>query len=81
MGVAIAHELAELGANVNLIIGPSALKISPNINVINVESTQQMYDECIEKFSQSKLTFFSAAVSDYTPKDYKKNKIKKKQMT
>jgi len=78
MGVAIAHELAELGANVNLIIGPSALKISPNINVINVESTQQMYDECIEKFSQSKLTFFSAAVSDYTPKDYKKNKIKKK---
>ena len=50
MGVAIAHELAELGANVNLIIGPSALKISPNINVINVESTQQMYDECIENF-------------------------------
>ena len=78
MGVAIANELVALGANVDLVIGPSSLKINKNINVINVESTQQMYNECVDRYNNSKIVFFSAAVSDYKPKVAKKNKIKKK---
>ena len=78
MGVAIANELVALGANVDLVIGPSSLKINKNINVINVESTQQMYNECVDRYNNSKIVFFSAAVSDYKPKVTKKNKIKKK---
>ena len=78
MGSAIANELAELGANVDLVIGPSSVDIHPNVSIHRVESTQQMYDICLEKFDTSKLIIFSAAVSDYKPKITSKNKIKKK---
>ena len=77
MGVAIANELALLGANVELVIGPSLVEINPNVSVTHVESTNEMYTACLEKFDDSKLIIFSAAVSDYKPKKITKSKIKK----
>jgi len=77
MGVAIANELAFLGANVELVIGPSSEKIDPNVSVHRIESTEEMYNTCLEIFDNSKLIIFSAAVSDYKPKKIEKRKIKK----
>ena len=74
MGCAIANELALLGANVELVIGPSSADIHPNISVHRVESTKEMYDSCLEKFKNSELVIFSAAVSDYKAKIEKKRK-------
>lgn len=78
MGCAIANELAFLGANVELVLGPSSSEIHPNVSVHRVESTKEMYDACLEKFDNSQLIIFSAAVSDYKPREENKQKLKKK---
>ncbi|HSZ85744.1 MAG TPA: bifunctional phosphopantothenoylcysteine decarboxylase/phosphopantothenate--cysteine ligase CoaBC, partial [Puia sp.] len=78
MGIAIAEELADRGAKVDLVLGPSSLKISSaNIIVHHVESASQMYDECVKLFANVNAAIMSAAVADYTPAIISKEKIKK----
>jgi phosphopantothenoylcysteine decarboxylase / phosphopantothenate---cysteine ligase len=78
MGMAIANELAEKGAKVNLVMGPSNLSSSHyNINQINVHSANQMYDEVEKVFLDSDISVFTAAVSDYKPTYTYSEKIKK----
>jgi phosphopantothenoylcysteine decarboxylase/phosphopantothenate--cysteine ligase len=78
MGIAIAEELAERGAKVDLILGPSSLKTNnTNIAVHHVESASQMYDECVKLFADANAAIMSAAVADYTPVIISKEKIKK----
>jgi phosphopantothenoylcysteine decarboxylase/phosphopantothenate--cysteine ligase len=49
MGVAIAKELADRGAEVNLVLGPSSIQIqNPAIHVLRVASADEMYAACIE---------------------------------
>ena len=44
MGIALANECANNGANVDLVLGPSHLKCNhPNINTIKIESAKEMY--------------------------------------
>jgi phosphopantothenoylcysteine decarboxylase / phosphopantothenate---cysteine ligase len=78
MGVAIAKELSERGAEVTLILGPSAIGTSMNgINIINVKTAQQMYDACNTAFKKTDLAVMAAAVADYTPVKVAEEKIKK----
>ena len=78
MGMAIANELAEKGAEVNLVMGPSNISSSHyNINQINVNSASQMYDEVEKVFLDSDISVFAAAVSDYKPIKTYSEKIKK----
>ena len=78
MGMEIANELAEKGAEVNLVMGPSNLSASHcNINQINVNSASQMYDEVEKVFLDSDISVFAAAVSDYKPIKTYSEKIKK----
>jgi phosphopantothenoylcysteine decarboxylase/phosphopantothenate--cysteine ligase len=78
MGIAIAEELADRGAKVDLVLGPSSLKINnTNIVVHHVESASQMYDECVKLFADANAAIMSAAVADYTPAIISKEKIKK----
>lgn len=78
MGMAIANELAEKGAKVNLIMGPSSISSSHyNINQINVNSASQMYNEVEKVFIESDISVFAAAVSDYKPIKTYSEKIKK----
>jgi phosphopantothenoylcysteine decarboxylase / phosphopantothenate---cysteine ligase len=78
MGVAIAKELSERGAEVTLILGPSAIGTSMNgINIINVKTAQQMYDACNAVFEKTDLAVMAAAVADYTPVKVAEEKIKK----
>ena len=82
MGVAIAEEIAQRGGKVELVLGPSSLKIShPNINVTRVESAQQMFDACVKQFDQCDAAILSAAVADYRPSVVADQKIKKKDAT
>lgn len=79
MGVSIAQELAERGAEVILILGPSKLKTEHfNIKTIRVESAQQMYEASTEHFNTCDAAILSAAVADYRPKHVSDVKIKKK---
>jgi phosphopantothenoylcysteine decarboxylase/phosphopantothenate--cysteine ligase len=78
MGIAIAKELAARGAEVDLVLGPSSLKINiPNISVTHIESAAQMFDAAVGKFETADIAVMSAAVADYTPGNISKEKIKK----
>jgi phosphopantothenoylcysteine decarboxylase/phosphopantothenate--cysteine ligase len=78
MGYAIAEEAASRGANVTLISGPVAIKAkNPAISVIDVESAQQMYDACLNKFPSTDIAIMAAAVADYRPTSYCDKKIKR----
>ena len=80
MGYAIAEELANEGAEVFLISGPSYVKIvHPSIILHQVESAAQMKEQVMAYFDQSDAVIFSAAVADYTPETVANQKIKKKE--
>jgi phosphopantothenoylcysteine decarboxylase/phosphopantothenate--cysteine ligase len=82
MGIAIATELAARGAIVCLVLGPSVSQIDiPGIFVTHVESAEEMYDACVEKFPGVNIAVMSAAVADYRPIIKSKEKIKKKNDT
>ncbi len=78
MGMEIANELAERGAEVTLVLGPSALKNSAGIKTIRVKSAEEMYNACVEEFADKQIAVMSAAVADYTPVTVAEEKIKKK---
>lgn len=79
MGKSIANELKARGAEVTLILGPANSEgISEGINLIRIESAQDMYDACSETFTNCDAAILSAAVADYRPATRADQKIKKK---
>lgn len=79
MGIAIAEELANRGASVQLILGPS--KLTPeheNIITTRVQTAQEMYEAAQQHFIKSDIAILAAAVADYRPKVIANKKIKKK---
>jgi phosphopantothenoylcysteine decarboxylase / phosphopantothenate---cysteine ligase len=79
MGYAIAEQLANEGASVTLISGPTALQVaSPSITLIKVESAAEMKSKVADCFPTCNAAIFSAAVADYTPVLVANEKIKKK---
>ena len=78
MGISIANELKNNGAEVTLILGPSNQNnIDSSINVIRVESAKEMYKACVIEAAKSEIIVMSAAVADYTPSRVSDEKIKK----
>ncbi len=78
MGFAIATELAEMGATVTLVAGPTSQAVHhSNIKRIDVTSAQEMLDACLLHFKTAKACVMSAAVADYTPVIIEPQKIKK----
>ena len=78
MGYALAEEAARRGAEVILISGVSAEKVSyPSIQLIKITSAKEMYDEVFKYYDKVDIAIASAAVADYTPKEVSPEKIKK----
>jgi phosphopantothenoylcysteine decarboxylase/phosphopantothenate--cysteine ligase len=78
MGVELALNLANQGAKVNLILGPSIINVTHiNIVVTRVESAKEMFNAAIPLFKDCTIAISAAAVADYTPKKYSSKKIKK----
>jgi len=78
MGISLAKFAANLGAEVILIKGPTLNTINHNnINVIDVITAENMYNEVLNHFSSVDIGIFAAAVSDFRPKQSRNNKIKK----
>lgn len=79
MGYALADAMAAQGAQVTLVSGPSAATISdPSINLVKVNSAQEMYEVCLNFFSETDVAILAAAVADYKPAHVADQKIKKK---
>lgn len=77
MGIALAQMAHELGADVQLVLGPSKLEVPNAIKVTRIFSANEMYDVCKKHFSKVDICIFAAAVADYTPKTVSNQKIKK----
>jgi phosphopantothenoylcysteine decarboxylase/phosphopantothenate--cysteine ligase len=77
MGIAIAEAFASRGARVSLVLGPVGMRPSGNVQVIPVQSAQQMFEASVELFPSTDIAILAAAVADYTPAHPSETKIKK----
>lgn len=82
MGFDIAKALAENGAEVFLISGPTHLSVNHNlVHLVKVQSAQEMYDACHRFYDEVDVAIAAAAVADYKPKNVASQKIKKQDAT
>lgn len=78
MGYAIAEECANRGAQVTLISGPVSINCGHNgVDLIRVESAEEMYKASVQEFTKSDVAILSAAVADYAPVEIATSKIKR----
>jgi phosphopantothenoylcysteine decarboxylase/phosphopantothenate--cysteine ligase len=75
-GHAIAAASAAAGADVVLVSGPVNLPDPPGVNVLRVETAQQML-AAVEKALPVDVAVFAAAVADWRPQRTSQSKIKK----
>ena len=80
MGIALAEECANRGAEVTLVCGPvspTLLHHRQGIRLIDVESAEQMYNACAELYPSMNAGILCAAVADFTPHNVADHKIKR----
>ena len=78
MGFALAEACAQQGAEVTLIAGPVSLTTThPNIQRIDVESAEEMYQAAMTVFPGADAGILCAAVADYRPEIQAGEKIKR----
>lgn len=76
MGVAIAKECLERGANVTIVAGRVSVNIPNKCNILRVKSTEQMYEAVMQNYVTADYIIMAAAPSDYRPKSISTQKIK-----
>lgn len=82
MGFELAEVLAENGAEVHLVVGPTQLTaMHSNIKTYFVESALEMYNQCTQLFEKADIAIMAAAVADYRPAKVSDIKIKKNEDT
>ncbi len=79
MGYAVAEAAAARGAHVLLVSGPTALPVPPGVDVIHVETAQEMYEAVLAKLALARVVIKAAAVADYRPRQTAERKLKKEQ--
>lgn len=76
MGVAMAKAAQSLGADVTLIHGPLSIPKPDDIHSVSINSTAELF-EAVKEYQHADVIIMAAAVSDFTPVDVHKNKVKK----
>jgi phosphopantothenoylcysteine decarboxylase / phosphopantothenate---cysteine ligase len=78
MGFALAESLANSGAKVHLITGPTSLSaLHPNITTIKIISSDDMFEAANKLYPTCDIAICAAAVADYKPATVATHKIKK----
>ncbi|NPA53084.1 MAG: bifunctional phosphopantothenoylcysteine decarboxylase/phosphopantothenate--cysteine ligase CoaBC [Aquificae bacterium] len=77
MGYALAKVAYALGGDVTLISAPTCLKKPYGVKKIDVISAQDMYKAVMEHLDSADIIIMNAAVADFRPKSYSKEKLKK----
>ena len=75
-GFELAKALSKKGFETTLILGPTNLKITNDINLIQVETADEMF-KATQNNLPTDVAIFSAAVADFKTKEKKREKIKK----
>ncbi|MCJ1668380.1 bifunctional phosphopantothenoylcysteine decarboxylase/phosphopantothenate--cysteine ligase CoaBC [Staphylococcus sp. NRL 19/737] len=79
MGFAIAQALRDRGAHVTLVTGPTQLEDPTGIQVIHIESAEEMFQAVTQRYAEQDIVVKAAAVSDYTPTQVLDQKMKKQE--
>ena len=77
MGYALAEAAKKEGAKVILVSGPVHLSPPSGVDIVKVESADEMYHAVMDNFSRADIVIKTAAVADYTPKVSYEHKMKK----
>jgi len=81
MGFAIADAACAFGADVILVSGPTHLLPPPGVKLVAVDSALQMQGEIRKLCADADYLFMAAAVADYRPTSFQKQKIKRTEKT
>ncbi len=76
-GYAIAQELADQGAEVTLISGPTNLKQPKNVSFIQIETADQMHEQAMTSLPVD-IAICTAAVADWKVENASEHKMKKR---
>lgn len=79
-GLAVAQAALDAGADVTLIAGPVSEPIPPGVNLIAVETTEEMGNATLEAVKTADALFMVAAVADFRPGSRSDRKIKKTEL-
>jgi phosphopantothenoylcysteine decarboxylase/phosphopantothenate--cysteine ligase len=77
MGFAVAEEAARRGASVTVVRGPVSLPDIPGVEMIRVETAEEMATEVFDRFPGTDAVVMAAAVSDFRPPAAASDKMKK----
>ncbi len=77
MGYELAKSARNLGAHVTLITGPTHLKKPYGVDIIEITSAMEMFEETKKLVEYQDYIIMAAAVGDYRPKTKAEQKIKK----
>ena len=77
MGYALAEESVKQGARVILVSGPVSLSAPEGVELVKVESAEDMYQAVLNNYSFADVVIKTAAVADYRPKVTFDHKVKK----
>jgi phosphopantothenoylcysteine decarboxylase / phosphopantothenate---cysteine ligase len=76
-GVLLASELISSGAKVTLIYGPGTEKPPNGAKIIKISTSEEMFNAVKKEMGKKfDIAIMAAAISDYTPENPSKNKIK-----
>src|SRR6185312_14625850 len=77
MGYAITAAARHRGAKVILISGPVSIPAPPGVELIHVETADEMYDAVIKQLPRATVIVKAAAVADYHLREVPRQKMKK----
>jgi phosphopantothenoylcysteine decarboxylase/phosphopantothenate--cysteine ligase len=77
MGFAVAREAARRGATVTLVSGPVDMPVPPGVEVIRVQTAEEMAVAVFDRYGQTDAVIMAAAVADFRPEAAAENKMKK----
>jgi len=77
MGYSIAQAALDRGAEVTLISGPTNLCPPKEVQLVQINTTLEMYDAVMNNYMDQHIIIKSAAVADYRPEIVSTSKIKK----
>jgi phosphopantothenoylcysteine decarboxylase/phosphopantothenate--cysteine ligase len=81
MGFALAREARRRGANVVVVAGPTSTAPVPGVDLVRVETAEQMLAECLDRFEEVDVAVLNAAVADWRPAETSAKKVKKAEMS
>jgi phosphopantothenoylcysteine decarboxylase / phosphopantothenate---cysteine ligase len=77
MGYAVADEAVAMGANVTLISAPVSIKAPAGVELVQVETAQEMHDAVLSRLPDSDALVMAASVADYRPQETSSSKMKR----